>query len=123
VAHLAGRLPSVGGGTRDSGFGKRDTGIGGGSRSAPAMCWDSGFRNQGGVRGEVEVRFLLSLLIEARMLFKINGVTRDLRRFSDPTRFLITLNLKKLSNGCEREAKYAFIPYVRSPNVIENNEA
>jgi len=35
------------------------------------------------------------------MLFKIKGVRRDLREFYGPTRFLISLNLKKLSDGCE----------------------
>ena len=38
------------------------------------------------------------------MLFKIQGVRRDLRKFSVPTRFFILLNLKRLSDGSERGA-------------------
>jgi hypothetical protein len=45
----------------------------------------------------------MSLLIEARMLFKIKPVRRDLRKLFGPTRFLIMLNLKRLEDcGCER---------------------
>jgi len=44
----------------------------------------------------VEVRFLLSLLIEAIMLFKIKAVRRDLRKLSGPDRFPIMLNLNGL---------------------------
>jgi len=54
----------------------------------------------------VEVRLLLSLLIEARMLFKIKAVRCDLRKFSGPGRFLIMLNLNGLSDcGGERGAR------------------
>jgi hypothetical protein len=67
--------------------------------------WKAGFRN-GGVPGEVEVRVLLSLVIEARMLLKIKAVRRDLRKFSWPARFLIVLNLNRLSDcGGERGAR------------------
>jgi hypothetical protein len=52
------------------------------------------------------VRLLLSLLIEARMLFKIKAVRRDLRKLSGPARFLIMLNLNGLSDcGGERGAR------------------
>jgi hypothetical protein len=43
-----------------------------------------------------------SLVSEPVMLCKINGVRRDLRKFSVPTRFSILLNLNKLSDGTER---------------------
>lgn len=63
---------------------------------------------------------LLPLPIEAVMLLKIKGLRRCLREFSCPIRFLITLNLKKLSDGWERGSQYAFRPYIQSLNVAEN---
>ena len=36
------------------------------------------------------------------MLLKTQTVRRDLRELSGPTRFLISLNLKRLLDGCER---------------------
>jgi hypothetical protein len=65
----------------------------------------------------------MSLIIEARMLFKIKTVRRDLRKFAGPIRFFIMLNLKKLLDcGCERGAASVQCKecYVQSPNVIEN---
>ena len=80
--------------------------------------WQSGAHSR---RNRSEVP--LPQRIEAIMLFKIKGVRRDLREFSGPTRLIITLNLKSLSDGGGWGRKYAYNSYVRSPNVIENNEA
>jgi len=66
------------------------------------------------------VRVLLSLVIEARMLLKVKAVRCDLRKFSCRARFLIVLNLNRLSDrGGERGARNKE-RYVQSPNVIEN---
>jgi hypothetical protein len=57
------------------------------------------------------------------MLFKIKGVRRDSRKFSGPTRFLITLNLKKLSDGGERGAHMHCFHTFEAGMLLKRNEA
>lgn len=48
--------------------------------------------------GEIEARFLMSLVVEANMLLKTMVVRCDLRKLAGSTQFLSRLNLKKLSD-------------------------
>ena len=69
---------------------------------------------------------LLSLLIEARMLFKIKAVRCDLRKFSGSARFLIILNLKKLPDcGNKRGAASAHAKSAtfKARMLLKTNEA
>jgi hypothetical protein len=62
----------------------------------------------------------MSLVIEARMLFKIKAIRSDLRKFSGPDRFLIILNLNELEVLAARGKSTCIISYVQSQNVAEN---
>ena len=58
------------------------------------------------------------------MSFKIKAVRRDLRKFSDPIRFLILLNLNKLSHcGCKRGALPAFFHTFKAGMLLKTKEA
>jgi hypothetical protein len=59
-------------------------------------------------------------IIEARMLFKIKGVRRDLREFYGPPDFIILLNSKEFQITLRGRRKAFLFCYVQSPNVTEN---
>jgi hypothetical protein len=73
-------------------------------------------RDRSGVR--------MSLTIEAMMLFKIKAVRRDLRISSGPARFLILLNLNKLSDcGGERDSCMIRTATFKAGTLLKANEA
>ena len=66
----------------------------------------------------------MSRIIEAIMLLKIKAVRRDLRKFSGPARFLILLNLNKLSDcGDERESVHTKSATFEARMLLKTNEA
>ena len=77
-------------------------------------------RTLGRVPGEIAARFPLPTVIEARMLFRIKAIRRDLRKLPGSTEFLILLNSNELPRrGGEGGARIIF-SYVRSRKVLEN---
>jgi hypothetical protein len=65
----------------------------------------------------------MSLTIEAMMLFKIKAVRRDLRKSSGPARFVIALNLNKLSDcGDEPDSCMIRTATFKAGMLLKTNE-